>query len=811
MNLNVFSSPILKINYNRINSDYKNWKLWIWNETDKKPGFEIAPSGLNDYGLYFNLDISNLKEKKIGILPKLGNWEDKESFDRFFEYSGQSEIFIMEGDEKIYNEKVAVSTKIVGAYLDKKNELRVIFNKPVNLEFLEKEKFIVETGSEIYNSSKVKLNENKKYSKVAYLYFDNLNLDMEKLKKGNYLLKSNDLNSKVYLGDIVYDKDLFYSNEQLGVILEKNKTIFRVFSPTTISVNLILKRNGKEEKLPLSYKGKGIWEIKLDENLINSYYRYEAIYFDKILEGIDPYAACVSPDNKWGIIVKDDYEIYPSPIFDISQSIIYEASIRDLTSDEYSGVKNRGKYLSFTEENTRHKIFKDVKTAMEHLKELGINTIHLLPFYDFENDEEKNEYNWGYMPVNFNSPEGSYATKADGVYRVRELKEMISSFHKNGIKVVMDVVYNHTAETKEKIYNFNALSYDYFYRKRADGTYSNGSGCGNEFKTEAPMGRKYLIDSLKYWMKEYKIDGFRFDLMGLIDTDTAFEIARELRKIKPDILIYGEPWSAGDTPVKGISKGIQKGRNFSVFNDNLRDALKGSVFKIEDLGYAQSGNYREKVINGIKGSIDDFTYSPLESINYVSCHDNHTLWDRINISLPDEKSENKIKMDKLAQAVVFVSQGIPFILSGEEILRTKKGEDNSYNLGDEVNKIDWTRKKEFFDVYEYYRDLIKLKKEHSVFRMKSEKEIRENLKFYEDLKVEIKKPDIAFIIDGNNLKDNWGRVLVLINPEKNSAEFNLPSGRWILRFDQNGFKSDKTFYQDKIKVEPISLYVLSEK
>jgi len=386
---------------------------------------------------------------------------------------------------------------------------------------------------------------------------------------------------------------------------------------------------------------------------------------------------------------------------------------------------------------------------------------------------------------------------------------MVDAFHCKGLKVIMDVVYNHTAETRDRVYNFNALAMDYYYRVNPDGTYSNGSGCGNEFRTEAPMARKFLVDSLLYWVREYKVDGFRFDLMGLIDVDAVAELVKALRSEKPDILIYGEPWTAGSSAVRGVRKGSQRSRGFSVFNDGFRDAIKGSVFSLADLGYVQAARNRDAVMKGIRGSVDDFTDGPLETVNYVSCHDNHTLWDRIDLSLKDEARENKVRMDKLANALVLTSQGVPFIHAGEEFLRTKKGGENSYNLPDGINRLDWTRKKENIGVFKYYRDLVALRKAHPVFRMKTAAAVRDNLKFYEELGLKIEPPAIAYLLYGYRTGDAWGSILVLINPEKTALKFDLPVGKWYKAFDPAGLvEVPGAPVSGSFEAEPLSLTVL---
>lgn len=803
----------LIVHYNRIEDDYDGWKLWVWNKTDSKEGFEVTQYGKDSFGVYFFIDIEKegLSNKEIGLLPKYGDWEKKESFDRVFKHNNEKEIFIVEGDTNVYRSisEILVSTRVVASYFDDTNLVRVVFNRRVNLDFLKKEDFYIDNKTNIYKPIDLSLSKDKK---VGYLKFESLLLSFDMINKGEYILKSNNFESRIFMGNIMYNKDYFYSDKEFGVIKEENNYLFRVFSPNSIEVYLVLKKskNDEEKEYKMSYVGKGVWEYKDKNDLDGYYYRYKVVYFDNVLYGIDPYARLTVDNNKWAVINFDNTPIYPSPKFDISQSIIYEMSIRDLTSDVYSGVKNKKKYLGITEEDTHHPKNKEIKTGISHLKELGINCVHILPFYDFENDENSDSYDWGYMPVSFNSPEGQYAV--DKFNKIKEAKAMISALHKNGIKVIMDVVYNHTAETKDKVYNFNALAYDYYYRKKEDGSYYNGSGCGNEFMSDSPMGRKFIIDSLKYWVNEYKIDGFRFDLMGLIDLETVKEIVKEIRKINPDIIIYGEPWSAGQTPIRGVSKGSQKNLRFAVFNDDFRDGLKGNVFRIEDLGYVQVGKNKDTIKKGLKGSIDIFTNSPLETINYVTSHDNHTLFDKLSLSQPNLDEKYIVDEHKLAHALVFVSQGIPFFLSGEEMLRTKYGNENSYNAGDNINKIDWTRKEKYLhEINYYFKDLIRLRKEHKAFRMTSKEDVIENIRFYEDLGLPL--PDdksIAFLINGRSVGDIWNEILVLVNPKSDSVNFILPKGEWSLVFDNIGLKEDGLIFVDNIKVKGKSLFILKK-
>lgn len=806
--MNLYSSQLLEIHYIRDDDDYDGWRMWVWNKTQNLEGFEVLPQGIDEHGLRFVLDLEryDLSFKEIGLLPKYKNWEDKEPFDRIFKHQGEKTIYIIEGDPKIYRSlnELERSTKAVSAYHDG-DLIRIVLNR----------KIIPQNLGSFYlikDDTKTKLSQvskGPKDKKTKVVYFKTpYNIELEEIRNGVYKIESDYGDLLLRFGNSIYS--ITPPDEKLGEIFSSTSITFRTFSLAK-ELYLILKRDNstEEREFPFNYKGNFIWEISISTSYYGYLYRYRVVYPDKTLYGIDPYATVAVYNNKWACIYKDDFKVSPSPVFDISQTVIYELSIRDFTIDEFSGVVNKGRYLSFTETDTTHPNYPDIKTGISHLKELGVNAVHIMPFYDFEKDENSQDYDWGYMPVSFNSPDGWFANdKMTG--KVREAKMMIDSLHRNGIKVIMDVVYNHTAETKDKVYNFNALAYDYYYRTKEDGSYYNGSGCGNEFKTESPFGRRFIIDSLKYWVEEYGIDGFRFDLMGLIDLETVDEILKELRKIKPDIIIYGEPWHAGGTPIKGVSKGAQKGKGFAVFNDDIRDAIKGSVFNIQDLGYVQAGNYRERIIKGIRGSIDTFTASPLESINYVSCHDNHTLFDRISLSMPQDSQELIIKRIKLAQAIAAFSQGLYFLHSGEEFVRTKNGNENSYNAPDEINKISWTNKKIYYELFKFHKDMIDIKKTHPSFRMKTAKEIEKNIVFFEDIPLPLPHPSsIAYLIYGSRLNDEWGDIIILINPTDKEVEFKLPREKWRVVFDPSGIVKEERYYKDNFVAQPISLTILS--
>jgi len=806
----LYAADKLVIHYNRLDKVYSGWNLWVWNDEEKKPGFDLTPAGTDAFGVFYELDLdaSGLSGKKTGFLPRQGNWTNKDAPDRIMAAARQGEIYLAEGDGKVYAEPPAVSTAVTGAWLDGEGEVRVAFTRPLDALFLAAQGFYIRRGGEVFRPS-LASPIGGAYSRAARLIFNGFKPDYQALNAGEYRLLSDALDPvTLRLGAAV---DKFYTPLEMGLSGKKERPVFRLFAPYAVKADALVYDSPAAQPAvhPLRKKENGVWETEFKGPLEGKYYRIRTEQNGASYVGLDPYARCVTGDRGKALVLKDATQIFPGPVFGPAETVVYEVHLRDLTSDEFSGVKRKGKYLGAAEAGTRHPKFPDLRTGLDHIAELGVNTVHILPFQDFENNDDPAVYNWGYMPVNFNSPEGSYATNPADGSRVREVKKLIDAFHRKGLKVIMDVVYNHTAETRATTYNFNAAAMDYYYRVNPDGTYSNGSGCGNEFRTEAPMARKFLIDSLVYWVKEYKVDGFRFDLMGLIDTEAADEIMAALKKVKPDIFVYGEPWKAGASPVKGVEKGSQRGKGYAVFNDGFRDSIKGSVFSLADLGYVQDAQKRDGVKIGIRGGVDDYTDGPLETMNYVSCHDNNTLWDRIDLSVKDEPHKNKVAMDKLANAIVFTSQGIPFLHAGEEFLRTKGGEDNSYNLPDAVNRLDWTRKKENLAVFNFYKDLISLRKAHPAFRMKTQAQVRENLKFYEELGLKITPPAIAYVLHGDKVKDSWRRIVVLINPEKSAHKFALPEGKWLPAFGPSGLvKAPAKPVSGHVTVEPLSLAVL---
>ncbi len=610
-----------------------------------------------------------------------------------------------------------------------------------------------------------------------------------------------------------------YKGNDLGVTLTPNTTSFRLWAPTAADVHVLLfdsETGPLTRDEPLRPDKNGTWYLALEEPLDGWYYLYLVTVQGQTQTAVDPYARACSPNAARGLIV-DLTQTNPSG-WENDQScelaapvdaIIYEVHVRDFSSNDNSGMQHKGLYLAFTEIGTRGP--ENVTTGIDHLKELGITHVQIMPPALFASIDETRagQYNWGYDPRNYNIPEGAYASTPHWTARIREFKQLVQSLHNAGLGVTIDVVYNHTFAIHTS--DFDKIVPQYYYRTNYQGQYTNGSGCGNELATERPMVQKFVRDSVAYWIREYHVDGLRFDLMALIGVDTMKAIAQDLQQICPDILLYGEPWTGGGSELPApqlFTKGQQREQRIAVFNDDLRNALVGSVFAHEQQGYATGApGLSDTIKQTVMGSIKTFTSQPGEVVNYASCHDNMTLWDKITASNSRDSEDIHIKMDELAQAIVLTAQGIPFIHGGEDFLRTKGGNDNSYNAGDSVNQLDWSRKATYNHVFQYYAALIQLRKDHPAFRLRSADKINMQLKFLDS-------PDntVAFQIAGHASGDTWGQILVIYNPNHDTRTLTLPEGHWTLIGKQGQIaqlpEQDLQQVHDTLDLEPISCTIL---
>lgn len=625
------------------------------------------------------------------------------------------------------------------------------------------------------------------------------------------------------------------SNPENGLWLSYSQeaTVFKLWSPNAdqVKLNLYVKGQGGEafETYDLQMKD-SIWVKRVDKDLNGIYYTYKVkINGQWLQETPGIYAQAVGVNGKRAMVLDlqttdpDGWDKDKGPSLQYAnEAIIYELHIRDMTIHPASGSSMPGTYLGLAEGGTKGP--NGVATGFDHLKELGVNYVHLLPTFDHYAINEKRldsaQFNWGYDPQNYNVPEGSFSSDPfNAEVRIKEFKEMVKAFHDNDIGVILDVVYNHTGRTETS--NFNLENPDYYYRFREDGSYSDAAACGNETASEKEMMRKFILESVRYWAKEYHLDGFRFDLMGIHDITTMNEVAAALKEVNPNIFVYGEGWTASDSPLpekdRALKKHMKQMPEITAFSDDIRDGLKGSVFEDESRGFvSRAENTEESVKFGIVGAINhpqidysQINYSkaawandPWQAISYVSCHDNHTLFDKLKVSKPDADEQMLVAMDKLANAIVLTSQGVSFLHAGSEMLRTKNGAHNSYNLPDSINQIDWNWKVKNKKVVDYYKNLIALRKAHPGLRMTSGDQVRKHLHFNR-----VENGLISYQINGHANGDIWKDILVVYNAKEVPVRYAL-EGEWQVavigdRFDLEAGATVK----NNIEVPGISILV----
>lgn len=595
---------------------------------------------------------------------------------------------------------------------------------------------------------------------------------------------------------------------------QQGKTEFRLNAPTEATLRIY--DNGSDTKAAKTVKMKkasnGEWVATVKGNLKGKFYTFDTGNGE--CPGVFAKAVCVN-GNRAAIVDMADTnpegwanDVRPS-LSSPCDLVIYELHHRDFSIDASSGLENKGKFLALAEPK-----------AIEYLKRLGVNAVHILPSFDFASIDETHldqpQYNWGYDPKNYNVPEGSYATDPyEPTRRIKEFKTMVMALHKAGIRVILDVVYNHTFNIKDS--NFQRISPDYYYRKTADGKYSDGSGCGNETASEKPLMRTYMTESVKYWVNEYHIDGFRFDLMGVHDIETMNQIRHEVNNIDPSIYIYGEGWSAGScaypTEKLAMKANAQKLDGIGAFSDEMRDALRGPFSDDHKGGFLAGVSGQEESIKfGIVGAIQHpqvdmtkvnyskapWTNSPSQMVSYVSCHDDMCLTDRLRTSMPGINTDELIRLDLLAQTAVFTSQGVPFMLCGEEMLRDKKGVANSYRSPDNINHLDWNNLKKYPEVFDYYSGLIALRKAHPAFRLGNAEAVRQHLEF-------LSAPSgvVAFRLKNHAGGDVWNDIIVILNANRTAQTINIPMNQYTAVVKDGVVKAEgigDTINADKVEV-----------
>ena len=809
----------LNLHYHRYNmEDYDNgWNIWLW-EPDKD-GAAYDFTSKDDYGAVATVGIGQSSEK-AGFIIRLNEWDSKDiDADRFIDMTkaknGVLDVYLLEGDENIYYSKsdVNLSPKFLSAYFTSNTEISFKSSEMLSASTDKADSYkLTDSDGKTYKIAAVKLGDGETTQNGTITLSDKCDFSKSyTLGKDGYTSVAVSL-SNVFSTE-EFENAFTYDGNDLGATYSKESTTFKVWAPTAEKVALNLYSTGSGDTLTKSVdmnkEEKGVWSYTESGDLNGNYYTYSVTVSGKTQEAVDLYARTAGVNGDRGMVVdlaatdpdgwKDD--VKPESV-NYTDSIIYELHVRDLSTDASSGIKDeyKGKFLAFTQTGTKNS--SGMATGIDHIKELGATHIHLLPVFDYssvdESKLENNSFNWGYDPKNYNVPEGSYSTDpTKGEVRVNEFKQMVQSIHKNGLRVIMDVVYNHTSATEDS--NFNKTVPDYYYRKNGD-SFSNASGCGNETASERAMMRKYIVDSVVYWATEYHVDGFRFDLMGIHDIETMNAVREALNKVDPSILIYGEGWTASTSPLaeslRAVKSNTYKLNEIAAFSDDIRDGIKGNVFNANDKGFVSGKNGVEESIKfGIVASTKhdqiDYTMvnysskewaaSPSQTINYVSAHDNLTLWDKLATSNADDDVDTRIKMNKLSAAIILTSQGIPFFQAGEEFLRSKPNEsgtgfdENSYKSSDAVNSLKWDTLTENADVYNYYKGLISFRKAHPALRMTTTEDINKNLRFESTDKENV----VAYTIKNKPNNESAEMIYVAFNANREPVELTLPAeGRW---------------------------------
>lgn len=799
----------VNFHYKRLDNNYEGWNLWAWPKDGE--GKEVTFTKEDDFGKVATINVKGTDLTSIGYIirksTKDNPWSDKDiDKDRFitiFDSKGNVDVWVVSGDmNTYYNPFFAITTpKIVSAMMDEANLITVKTNKDlsnVDLNDVSIDKGnIVSVDKVDATTLKIKTKERidfKTITKVSIKGFESANVTL-----GNYLRSSE------------FDK-LYGTDEVLGQVYSKDKTTLRLWAPTASKVELLIYEDVKEDskvKEELQMRdNNGTWSIELKGDRNNTAYAYKVTFPDNTTNiSQDPYAIASVVNGERSVIL-DTSKTNPEnftrkePFTKNEDALIYEAHVRDFSIDKSSGMKNKGKYLAFTENGTVND--KGESTGVDYLKKLGITHVQLLPIFDYASvNEASNEaqYNWGYDPKNYNVPEGSYSTNAfDPQRRIIEMKQMIKSLHENGLRVIMDVVYNHVYQAAN--HPFEKVVPGYYFRYDKDGKYANGTGVGNETASERRMMRKFIVDSVKYWTEEYKLDGFRFDLMGIHDKETMNEVRGMLNNIDKSIITLGEGWNMGNLKedLRATQKNAKDMPNIAHFNDSLRDAVKGSVFNSKEGGFVQGVKNKENLVmdnlmgaDKLSDNIATYT-SPLQVVQYVEAHDNLTLFDKLMASVKDAKTIKD--RHNLATSMVVLSQGMPFIHAGQEFLRTKNGNENSYNAGDNINKINWNRMTEEKSSVEFFKNLVNLRKSDNLFRMTSYEEINKNM-----------KPLIAK--DGVVSYSLGDKYIITFN--SNEKEFKQSfNGEYLVLAEGNKFLGDKKLVKNETKVMPLSVSVLKK-
>ena len=788
-------STEVTIHYHRFDGDYKDWNLWLWPK-----GGNGAPYSFSDedsFGKVAKVKVPGTASvDEIGIIVRLGEWVSKDvAEDRFIKTfkDGRAEIWLIQSDATIYDSRPTISTKLIGATARSFRTIEVALNRPASVSEIAAGLSITSGSKPLAISSVTGIPAGSTTSNRALVTLaSDFNLDGA-LAVGHPVFGSAtpDLGS-LYASE-EFEKAFHYPGKDLGFTYSPSSTSFRVWAPTATAADLLIYSSDSEKvasrTVPMTKSVNGTWTTNLVGDQHLTIYNFQVKLGDRLVEAVDPYAKAATINGTKGVVF-DSSKTDPSgwlthskPKFSgvATDAVFYELHVRDLSVDPSSGIVQKGKFLGLTEAGTKTKDGK-TKTGIDAIVDLGITHLQLLPIYDYKTvDESRNDqFNWGYDPLNFNVPEGSYSSKpAEPLNRITELKQTIQYLHSRGIRVVMDVVYNHVFDAGT--HSFEKLVPGYFFRKEADGTYANGTGVGNEIASDRSMARKFIVDSSLYWAEEYKLDGFRFDLMGIIDFETMNQVRDGVDKIDKTFLIIGEGWQMG-TKLAPWQKANQvnayKMPRIAHFNDGIRDGLKGDVFKPLENGWASGrSSLKFEVMAGITGETESGTnvrgswgpMNPEQSVSYVEAHDNLTLFDKLLVSMPTATAAERKRVFALASSTALLAQGVPFIHAGQEFMRTKNGDENSYRSPDSVNSLKWDEVTRNRDMVNYFKGLIQIRKANSAFRMSKVPQVIKGMRFSNT-----PSDVIAYSLDASKQGNGAKRLFVIHNAAKVPRVVKLP-------------------------------------
>jgi len=818
----------LVVHYLRYDGEYEPWNLWLWPDGAEGAVYEFTEN--DDFGVVARASVPGTKDVgRVGIIVRTNDWAKDVAEDRFvdqFDANGVAEIWLIQGEPEIYYSKPTTGPKFLGASIESLREIALTTNEKVDTSQLDLASFSVESADSRVEIDSIK---SKFVNPVSSELIVTLKKDLDLGTR--YEITSKYFGKRELVPGGVYNskafEDQFHFEGQLGPIYSKTSTTLRVWAPTAQNVNVLLYQStdgALSDRKPMKKLSKGAWELKLPGDQHLTVYNYEVEFASRKVEAVDPYVYTATVNGKRGVIVdlaRTNPDGWPMKQAKFSGSpadaVIYELHVRDLGMNENSGITNKGKFLSLTESGT--KTPDGGITGVDAIVDTGITHLQLIPIYDYASiDETRNtSFNWGYDPLNYNVPEGSYATDPyDPISRIKELKTAIAYMNSRGIRVIMDVVYNHVYDVSS--HSFQKIVPGYYFRTNPDGSWANGTGVGNEVASERSMARKFIVESATYWAKEYRLGGFRFDLMGIHDVETMNQIRKSVSRIDPTFIIIGEGWNMGNIlgqDQKANQLNAYKMPGIAHFNDGIRDGVKGSVFNGPDNGWATGKtSARNQVMEGIVGQIayeegiggQWGEIQPTQSVTYVEAHDNLTLHDKLVKSVPNATAAERSQLHRFASSIALLAQGVAFVHAGQEFERSKDGDENSYKSPDRINALRWLERAKNKTTVEYFKGLIELRKAHPAFRMTTADQVRKNLKFFGPSEL------IAYELNGKAVRDNWSRIIVVHNPTAKEVTLDIPAGNWtvVVSGEKAGILSLGTI-QNALRVGPSSTSVIYQR